>query len=204
MFLITYLCFLLHIYVCYYISMFVITYLCMLLHIYVCYYISMYLITYLCLLLHIYVSYYISMFVITYLCILLHIYVSYYISMYLITYPCILLHLYVSSPFVFVYFILSSCLNLFFFSFIFHILILNLIPSKVQEPMMEAQHTQAIQQSQSQPSNNIGGNILPWGTPPSSSSTPNNNALPNPWGSIPTPQTQPFGTYTLFLSLTDS
>ena len=46
--------------------------------------------------------------------------------------------------------------------------------------MMEAQQAQAIQQSQNQSS--------PWGSsnvPAPSSSTPNNSALPNPWGAIP-------------------
>ena len=76
----------------------------------------------------------------------------------------------------------------------------HLIPWKVQEPMMEAQQNQALQQSQSQSSNNT-GNILPWGAPASSSSTVNNTALPNPWGAISTPPAQPFGTYKILFSL---
>ena len=61
---------------------------------------------------------------------------------------------------------------------------------------MEAQQNQALQQTQSQSANNS-GNILPWGTPVPSSSTVNNTALPNPWGSISTPPAQPFGTFSL-------
>ena len=61
---------------------------------------------------------------------------------------------------------------------------------------MEAQQAQAAQQSQSQNSG--------WGsTPAPSSSTPNNSALPNPWGAIPAPQQSPFGT-TLHILLTTS
>ena len=54
--------------------------------------------------------------------------------------------------------------------------------------MMEAQQAQAAQQSQTQ--------SAAWGSgsqPVPSSSTPNNSALPNPWGAIPAPQQSPFG-----------
>lgn len=54
--------------------------------------------------------------------------------------------------------------------------------------MMEAQQAQAAQQSQTQSAG--------WGSgsqPVPSSSTPNNSALPNPWGAIPAPQQSPFG-----------
>jgi hypothetical protein len=53
---------------------------------------------------------------------------------------------------------------------------------------MEAQQAQAAQQSQTQSAG--------WGSgsqPVPSSSTPNNSALPNPWGAIPAPQQSPFG-----------
>ena len=61
---------------------------------------------------------------------------------------------------------------------------------------MEAQQTQAIQQAQSQNvPGNTSGNVLPWGVP--SSSTPNNSALPNPWGGAPAAASQPFGTYVI-------
>ena len=56
---------------------------------------------------------------------------------------------------------------------------------------MEAQQAHAIQQGNANAR-------APWSTPAPapSSSTPNNSALPNPWGGIPAPQMQsPFGTY---------
>ena len=62
---------------------------------------------------------------------------------------------------------------------------------------MEAQQAQAAQQTQSQSQSQWGSNST--STPAPSSSTPNNSALPNPWGAIPAPQQSPFGTHRLNL-----